>query len=244
MEQVGFHFLAYADDVAFLAAAEEVSQLEEQVARGLDIIEKWAEDLWLMLSREKTVVLVRKPDGSELSLDVKFGADSSGVREELACVPALRYLGLRFEAESDPLCNFVAEATTRAYARMPALRVLAASPWASTQILRTVYLGYVLGTTRYRLALAASASLTELNKMHRRALCVVTGCHVSTPDVMLTTEAAIPSIEDLAREEAAKLQEHLLRLPERAPGRLVCECGQRATTAEKRNAEKERGKFE
>ena len=70
MEQVGFHFLAYADDVAFLAAAEEVSQLEEQVARGLDIIEKWAEDLRLMLSREKTVVLVRKPDGSELSLDV------------------------------------------------------------------------------------------------------------------------------------------------------------------------------
>ena len=101
MEQAGFHFLAYADDVAFLAAAEEVSQLEEQVARGLDIIEKWAEDLRLMLSREKTVVLARKPDGSKLSLDVKFGADSSGVREELACVPALRYLGLRFEAESD-----------------------------------------------------------------------------------------------------------------------------------------------
>ena len=66
-----------------------------------------------MLSREKTVVLARKPDGSELSLDVKFEADSSGVREELACVPALRYLGLRFEAESDPLCNFVAEATPR-----------------------------------------------------------------------------------------------------------------------------------
>ena len=238
MEQAGFHFLAYADDVAFLAAAEEVSQLEEQVARGLDIIEKWAEDLRLMLSREKTVVLARKPDGSKLSLDVKFGADSSGVREELACVPALRYLGLRFEAESDPLCNFVAEATTRAYARMPALRVLAASPWASTQILRTVYLGYVLGTTRYGLALAASASLTELNKMHRRALCVVTGCHVSTPDVMLTTEAAIPSIEDLAREEAAKLREHLLRLPERAPGRLACECGQRATTGWLHEAER------
>ena len=68
------------------------------------------------------------------------------MREELACVPALRYLGLRFEAESDPLCNFVAEATTRAYARMPALRVLAVSPWASTQILQT------LGTSSARRA--------------------------------------------------------------------------------------------
>ena len=101
-----------------------------------------------------------------------------------------------------------------------------------------MYLGYVLGTTRYGLALAASASLTELNKMHRRALCVVTGCHVSMPDVMLTTEAAIPSIEDLAREEAAKLREHLLRLPERAPDRLVCECGQRATTGWLQEAER------
>ena len=116
--------------------------------------------------------------------------------------------------------------------------VLAVSPWASTQILRTVYLGDVLGTTRYGLALAASANLTELNKMHRRALCVVTGCHVSMPDVMLMTEAAIPSIEDLAREEAVKLQEHLLRLPERAPGRLACECGQLATTGWLHEAER------
>ena len=94
------------------------------------------------------------------------------------------------------------------YARMLALRVLAMSLWV----------------------LAASANLTELNKMNRRALCVVTGYHVSTPDVMLTTEAVIPSIEDLAREEAAKLQEHLLRLLERAPGRLACEGGKRETT--------------
>ena len=230
MEEAGFHFLAYADDVAFLASAQDASCLEERVARGLDIIETWATELCLMLSREKTVVLARKPNGSKATLDVRFAADSEGVRGQLACVSSLRYLGLRFEALADPLGNFVEEATARAYARMPALRVLAASPWASTHLLRTVYLGYVLGTTRYGLALAASARLTDLKAMHRRALCVVTGCHISTPDVMLSAEAAIPSVEDLAKEEAAKLREHLIRLPAKAPGRRACESVMRATT--------------
>ena len=232
------HFLAYADDVAFLVSADSRSALEERVAKGLAVIEEWAEELRLMLSREKTVVLARNPSGDAVELDVDFRAAAETAPEKLRCVDSLRYLGLVFKAKANPLADFLEEATARSYARLTTLRVLAASQWASTQLLRTVYLGYVLGTSRYGIALADASGLTELKAMHRKALRLVTGCHPSTPDAMLCAEAAIPPIEDIVREEAAKLRELLLRLPGNAPGRRACLSDHRAPTGWLSEAEK------
>ena len=232
------HFLAYADDVAFLVSADSRSTLEERVAKGLAAIEEWAEELRLMLSREKTVVLARNPSGDAVELDVDFRAAAETAPEKLRCVDSLRYLGLVFKAKANPLADFLEEATARSYARLTTLRVLAASQWASTQLLRTVYLGYVLGTSRYGIALADASGLTELKAMHRKALRLVTGCHPSTPDAMLCAEAAIPPIEDIVREEAAKLRELLLRLPGNAPGRRACLSDHRAPTGWLSEAEK------
>ena len=232
------HFLAYADDVAFPVSADSRSALEERVAKGLAAIEEWAEELRLMLSREKTVVLARNPSGDAVELDVDFRAAAETAPEKLRCVDSLRYLGLVFKAKANPLADFLEEATARSYARLTTLRVLAASQWASTQLLRTVYLGYVLGTSRYGIALADASGLTELKAMHRKALRLVTGCHPSTPDAMLCAEAAIPPIEDIVREEAAKLRELLLRLPGNAPGRRACLSDHRAPTGWLSEAEK------
>ena len=55
---------------------------------------------------------------------------------------------------------------------------------------------------------------------------------------MLSVEAAIPSVEDLAKEEVAKLQEHLIRLPAKAPGCRVCESVMCVTTGWLPEAEK------
>ena len=143
------HFLAYADDMAFLVSADSRSALEERDTKGLAVIEEWAEELRLMLSREKTVILARNPSGDAVELDVDFRAAAATALEKLRCVDSLRYLSLVFKA----LADFLEEATARSYARLTTLRVLAVSQWALTQLLRTVYLGYVLGTSRYGIAL-------------------------------------------------------------------------------------------
>ena len=51
---------------------------------------------------------------------------------------------------------------------------------------------------------------------------LITGCHPATTLAMLGAEAGIPSLRDLARQEATVLRELLLRLPPEAPGYRAC----------------------
>ena len=218
LQAAGLDCLLYADDVAFLVSATDVRDLRRRVARGLAIIEEWAEGLQLQLSREKTEVLVRDPDGNPFEITVEYAEpDTQGAATPLRCVSRLRYLGMHFAATADP-----PDSAAKTLARLSTLRILAASPWASTQLLRTVYLSYVLGASRYGLALAAEGSLKELEHVHRRALLLITGCHPATTLAMLGAEAGIPSLRDLARQEATVLRELLLRLPPEAPGYRAC----------------------
>ena len=168
-------------------------------------------------------VLVRDPDGNPFAITVEYAEpDTQGKATPLRCVSELRYLGMHFTAAADPLEDWSSDSAAKTLARLSTLRILAASPWASTQLLRTVYLSYVLGASRYGLALAAEGSLKDLEHVHRRALLLITGCHPATTLAMLGAEAGIPSLRDLARQEATVLRELLLRLPPEAPGYRAC----------------------
>ena len=101
------HFLAYTDNMAFLVSCslwlDSQSALEECVAKGLAVIEEWAEELRLMQSREKNVVLVHNPSGDVGELDVDFRAAET-VLEKLTCADSLRYLGFVFKAKAGVSC--------------------------------------------------------------------------------------------------------------------------------------------
>ena len=155
LQAAGLECLLYADDVAFLVSATDVRDLRKRVARGLAIIEEWAEGLQLQLSREKTEVLVRDPDGNPFEITVEYAELRRGWLH--LCV-------------ASPDCGIW-------------VCTLQQPPWA---------------------------------------LLLITGCHPATTLAMLGAEAGIPSLRDLARQEATVLRELLLRLPPEAPGYRAC----------------------
>ena len=212
----------YADDTAVLCGDNTIERARERAQQAADALTKWARDSKMIVSGEKTQLLV-------LSQQAR---DAHGCRIRVAGTPVeaketLHLLGVTLDRllHFGPHCKRLRRKTRP---RTNHLRQLSGRSWGlDERVLRTVANGYVRGALEH----AAAAWMPAISRSHLEVLAVemlaagrvITGCPVSTPRHAVRAEACITPVAARRDALAARLLAKAHSLAPDDPLRAVAE---------------------
>ncbi|KAF0301519.1 putative RNA-directed DNA polymerase from transposon BS [Amphibalanus amphitrite] len=212
----------YADDTATLCAGASIETARHRAQQAADTLTRWARTSKMVVSGEKTQVLVLSQwpkDAVDLSIRV------AGARVEAR--ETLNLLGVTLDRllHFGPHCKRMRQRTRP---RLQHLRRLTGRDWGlEERQLRIVANGYVRGALEHAAAAwlpAASPSHVEvLEREMREAARVITGCTRSTPTEALMAEAGLAPVTARKTTLAARFLAKARALPEEDPLRRVAD---------------------
>ena len=212
----------YADDTAVLCAGNTIETARDRAQQAADALTKWARDNKMVVSGEKTQLLVlsqqaRDADGCRIKVD----------RKTVEARETLHLLGVTLDRllHFGPHCRRL---RSKVRPRTNHLRQLTGRSWGlDERILRTVANGYVRGAMEHAAAawLPATAK-TNLEILEVEMLAagrVITGCPISTPKHAVRAEAGIVPVAARRDALAARLLAKAHSLPPGDPLRAAAE---------------------
>ncbi|KAF0292118.1 Retrovirus-related Pol polyprotein from type-1 retrotransposable element R1 4 [Amphibalanus amphitrite] len=212
----------YADDTATLCAGASIETARHRAQQAADTLTRWARTSKMVVSGEKTQVLVLSQwpkDAVDLSIRV------AGARVEAR--ETLNLLGVTLDRllHFGPHCKRMRQRTRP---RLQHLRRLTGRDWGlEERQLRIVANGYVRGALEHAAAAwlpASSPSHVEvLEREMREAARVITGCTRSTPTEALMAEAGLAPVTARKTTLAARFLAKARALPEEDPLRRVAD---------------------
>ena len=161
----------FADDIIIDCSDVDSKRVVEKLSEGVSALERWLDDIGLLLNKKKTQVMFIKPRGS---VDVPFSVSCNG--EDLATVSSAKYLGvqidddLRWTSHVNHLCLRSRQATGRLWRHRCALNMQARRTW----YLAMVQAKLCYGSNAFFPALTAEG-LGRLGKMAKAGVRAVFG---------------------------------------------------------------------
>ena len=182
----------FADDTAFWRVGKNFQNLNNEIQKDLNNLQRWAESWGVTISSSKTVAVhfsktrinKRKPDTLTLFLDNK------PVRQD----QTVRFLGVTFD-RGLTFKPHITDVTGSCSHCISLLRVLSGSPWGSDRkTLLMIFEAYIVSRLQYgsqALANASPAQLKRLDVVYDRALRIISGVNPTTPTDSLHAELGI-----------------------------------------------------
>lgn len=212
----------YADDTAVLCAGNQIETARERAQLAADALTKWARESKMVVSGEKTQLLVlsqnpRDADGCH----IKVAGKTVAARETLHLLGVTLDRLLHFGPHCRRLRRQVRPRTNH-------LRQLSGRSWGlDERLLRTVANGYVRGAMEHAAAAWMPATArTNLQVLEVEMLAagrVITGCPISTPRHAVRAEAGIVPVTARRDALAARLLAKAHALPPDDPLRVIAE---------------------
>ena len=211
----------YADDTAVLCAGNTIEAARDRAQQAADTLTKWPRDSNMLVSGEKTQLLVLS----------KQARDTQGCRIKVAGKPVDAQEALNLLRETldrllhfDPHCRRLRKKTRP---RINLLQLPDRSWGLDEKILRIVSNSYVKGTLEHAAAtwmsVTATTNLAILEVEMLAAGRVITGCPVSTPRHAVRAEVGIVPVTVRMDALAARLLAKAHALPPEDPLRVIAE---------------------
>ena len=218
----------YADDTAVLCAGNTLDTARERAQEAADALTKWARDAKMVVSGEKTQLLVLSQQARDADgCFIKVAGKTVKAKE------TLHLLGITLDRllHFGPHCR---QLRSKTRPRTNQLRQLSGRSWGlDERLLRTVANGYIRGVLEHAAgAWMPATARTNLEVLEVEMLAagrVITGCPISTPRHAVRAEAGITPVAARRDALAARLLAKAHSLPPEDPLHAVA-----AATAPKR----------
>lgn len=211
----------YADDTAALCAGNTIAAARDRAQQAADALTKWAAESKMVVSGEKTQLLVLSQQAKDAPCKIKVAGKTVEAQETLHLLGVTLDRLLHFGPHCRRLRSKVRPRTNQ-------LRQLSGRSWGlGERLLRSVANGYVRGAMEHAAAAwmpaTAKTNLEVLEVEMLAAGRVVTGCPISTPKHAVRAEAGITSVAARREALAARLLAKAHALPPGDPLRSIAE---------------------
>ena len=213
----------YADDLAIWSSSSVVRIAQDATQDALQSLVQWSQHWRLPLNPKKCEVSFFSTDTHEAQLQPKLSLSA----HPLSFNPTPTFLGITF----DRTLSFSKHITTlkaRFFPRLKALRCISAASFGpSKESLSILYKAFIRPLLTYAspgwFPFLGSTNVSKLERMHRSACRVISGCLSSTPIPLLLLESSQPPAQLTLTYQALHYYERALRLPSTFPiSNLAC----------------------
>ena len=206
----------YADDLAIWSSSPSVPTAVEATQGALFRLERWSEYWCLPLNPSKCEAFF-SVDPHQANLQPNLLLLGSRLRFN----PTSTFLGVTIDRTLS-FSKHVSSLKAKFFPRLKALRCISASSWGpSKESLSVLYKSFLRPLLTYAspkwFPFLCAANFTKLERLHRAASRVITGCLSSSPIPLLLTEASLPPLRVTLTHFTLLSSERVLCLPTSFP---------------------------
>ena len=207
----------YADDLAIWSFSSSVPTAVEATQGALFRLERWSEYWCFPLNPSKCEASFFSVDPHQANLQPNLLLLGSRLRFN----PTPSFLRVTFDRTLS-FSKHVSSLKAKFFPRLKALRCISASSWGpSKESLSLLYKSFVRSLLTYAspgwFPFLSATNLTKLERLHRAASRVITGCLSSSPVPLLLSEASLPPLRVTLTHFTLFSYERALRLPTSFP---------------------------
>lgn len=220
LEEQGIDAGLFADDLTILAHGTDETELESQINRALEIIDKWCSTHFMPVSAEKTkYISLVTPLSRDLRLSfaARDGVASPDVNASLIIgrESNTKLLGYQLDTRMQGVCHVTSLEETYNY-RLSQLRAIQGRQWGPRATdLRTFYTGYSLGKILYGAEtwghLPSSELWQRLETKHNAGARIISGASQFARVSSVHEEANTVPLQSMATLRAFTYLEKCLR---------------------------------
>ena len=204
----------YADDLAICSSSPSVSTAVEATQGALFRLERWTKYWFFPLNPSTCEASFFSVDHHQANLQPNLLSLNSRIRFNLT----LTFLGVTFDRTLS-FSKHVSSLKAKFLPRLKALRCISTSSWGpskeSISFLYKAFLRPLLTKASPGwFSFLSVTNITKLERLHRAASRVITGCLSSSPIALLLSEASLPSLRVTLNLSS---YERALRLPTSFP---------------------------
>ena len=184
----------YVDDLAIWSSSPSVPTAVEATQGALFRLERWSEYWCLPLNPSKCEASFFSVDPHQANLQPNLLLLGSRLRFN----PTPTFLEVTFDRTLS-FTKHVSSLKAKFFPRLKALRCISASLWGPSKAsLSVLYKSFLRSLLTYAspgcFPFLSVTNITELERLHRAASHVITGCLSSSPIPLLLTEASLPPL--------------------------------------------------
>ena len=202
----------YADDLAIWSSSPSVPTAAEATQGALFRLERWSEYWFLPLNPSKCEAFFSvDPHQANIQPNLLL----LGSRLRFNSTPT--FLGVTFD-RTHSFSKHVSSLRAKFFPHLKVLRCISASSWGpskeSLSVLYKSFLRYLLTYASPRwFPFLSATNFTKLERLHRAASRVITGCFLFSPIPLLLSEASLPPLGVTLTHFTLFSYERALRLP-------------------------------